>query len=446
MKFEELGINPRLVQKARAMGFEDLTPIQEKCISQIHMGKDIVGQAETGSGKTVAFALPILDRISPGKGLQVLVLTPTRELCLQVTDVFKDFGQQLNIRAISVYGGVGIEPQMSALRTADIVVGTPGRILDHIGRGTIDFRSVRFLVLDETDKMFEMGFIDDVEEIIRHVPGKRQTLMFSATIADELHRILKRHLNDPVIVETQAFVDVNKLHQVYYDIHYQMDKFSLLVHLLKNSTPGLAIVFCATREESDIVARNLVRQGVNASAIHGGMSQNKREESLDALKNETTDVLVATDVAARGLDIKNVSHVYNYDVPKTAREYVHRIGRTARAGEEGDAVTLLASRDHDNFRRILREEGMNIERAEIPHFQSLPFDRGFDRRGGGFRGRGDSSGFRGRGRPGGYQRGSQGSGRGGSDSGGGHYRGGSRPARDGRHSERGSQHSRGRFR
>jgi ATP-dependent RNA helicase DeaD len=237
---------------------------------------------------------------------------------------------------------VGIGPQIKNLRTSEIVVGTPGRILDHLMRKTLDLRNVQFLVIDETDKMFEMGFIDDVEKIVRHVPMKRQTLMFSATISNDINRLVNKHLNNPLVVKTQSFVDKSKLKQVYYDIFQRNEKFSILVHLLKNDTSGLTIVFCATRRESDDVARNQRRQGINVSAIHGGMSQSRREQSLDTLKNQRTEVLVATDVAARGLDVKNITHIYNYDVPKTPIDYIHRIGRTARAGADGVAITLLS--------------------------------------------------------------------------------------------------------
>ena len=378
MKFEELTLHKKLIDKTYEQGFEELTQIQEKCLPEIIKGKDVVGQAETGSGKTLAFCLPILDGVILGAGLQTVVLTPTRELCVQVTDVFKDFGKILGIKTTSVYGGISIEPQIKKIRTSEIVVGTPGRMLDHLRRRTLDFRNVRFLVLDETDKMLEMGFIDDVEKIIYHVPKKRQTLMFSATILGNIHRLMNKHLSNPIVIKTKSQVDNSKLHQVYYDIHQQNDKFSLLVHLLKNDTSGLAIVFCATRVESDVVARNLRHHGINASAIHGGMSQNKRTQSLDALKNQRTDVLVATDVAARGLDIKNVSHIYNYDVPKTSIEYIHRIGRTARAGENGAAITLLTGSDHENFRRVQSNKELNIERADIPEFKKVSFSRKID--------------------------------------------------------------------
>ena len=245
---------------------------------------------------------------------------------------------------------------------------------------TIDLKNIRFLVLDETDKMLEMGFIEDVEKIIYNTPRDRQTLMFSATISEDVYRIARKHLKNSLIFRTKPFVDTDKLNQKYYDIYNQNDKFSLLVHLLKSSTPGLAIVFCATRKETDIVAKNLRRQGVNASEIHGGMNQNKRLKSLDSLKRQKADVLVATDVAARGLDIKDVSHVYNYDVPSTPKEYIHRVGRTARAGKNGDAVTLLTSRDHDNFRRVQSDKKLRIEQADFPPFKKVAFFREYNRR------------------------------------------------------------------
>jgi ATP-dependent RNA helicase DeaD len=380
MNFERLNIDTKLKNKINEFGFNDLTSIQEKCIPEILKGKDVVGQAETGSGKTLAFCLPILDMINPDSGLQVLILTPTRELCIQVTDVFEDFGRNLKIKASGIYGGVNIEPQIRNIVKSNIIVATPGRLLDHINRKTIDLKNIRFLVLDETDKMLEMGFIDDVERIIFNIPRKRQTMMFSATISEEVYRVAKKHLVNPLMFRTKPFVDTNKLNQQYYDIFNHNHKFSLLVHLLRTSTKGLAIVFCATRIETEIVAKNLRRQDINASAIHGGMNQNKRLRSLDSLKHQKTDVLVATDVAARGLDIKNVTHVYNYDVPKTPKEYIHRIGRTARAGENGDAVTLLTKKDHENFRNVQSDEKLVIKQADFPKFNKVPFFRGYNRK------------------------------------------------------------------
>lgn len=386
MKCDQLIIHPKLRAKLQEQDFKDLTVIQEKCIPEILKGNDVVGQAETGSGKTLAFCLPILHKILPGNGLQALILTPTRELCIQVTDVFREFGKSLGIRITSVYGGVSIDPQIRDIRSSDIVIGTPGRLLDHLRRRTINFDAITILVLDETDKMFEMGFIDDVEEIIRYIPRQRQLLMFSATISDEVYRLARKHLRHAVIIKTRSYVDHRKLKQIYYDIYEQNQKFSLLVHLLKSNTDGLSIVFCGTRRESDAVAKNLARQGIHASAIHGGMKQQKRSHSLDELKTQRTKVLVATDVAARGLDIKNVTNIYNYDVPKTPTEYVHRIGRTARAGANGAAITLLTERDHDNFRRVQSNDDFPIERVEIPEFRKVPFLRRFEPRHHSYRG------------------------------------------------------------
>lgn len=386
MKCDQLPIHTKLLAKLQEQQFKELTSIQEKCIPEILKGHDVVGQAETGSGKTLAFCLPILNTIRPGQGLQALVLTPTRELCIQVTDVFRDYGKALGIRTTSVYGGVGIGPQIHNIRSSDVVIATPGRMLDHLRRRTIDLRGIKILVLDETDKMFEMGFIDDVEDIIRQIPSQRQLLLFSATVSEDVHRLSRRHLKNPVIIKTKSYVDHSKLKQVYYDIYEQNQKFSLLVHLLNKNTDGLSIVFCGTRRESDAVSKNLARQGIHASAIHGGMRQQKRSSSLDALKTQKTRVLVATDVAARGLDIKNVTHIYNYDVPKTPTEYVHRIGRTARAGANGAAITLLTERDHDNFRRVQSNDELTIERADIPDFRKVPFMRRFEPRHHSFRG------------------------------------------------------------
>ena len=383
MDISELKLNPNLIKAIQELGFTEPTEIQEKCIPAILEGKDIFGQSETGSGKTAAFGLPILEHIKNGKGIQALILTPTRELCVQVTDALSCFGKFLHTKVTSVYGGVGIEPQVTAIKKADIVVGTPGRIIDHINRRTISFENVKFLVLDEADKMFEMGFIDAVEEILRYVPKERQTLLFSATLSSSVHHIVKKHLKSPLIIKTQEHVDKSFLKQVYFNIKYY-EKFSLLVHLIKKNESGLSLVFCATRREVDSLTKNLKYQHIRAMAIHGGLTQNKRQYALDELKKENIQVLVATDVAGRGLDIKNVSHVYNYDVPKTSEEYVHRIGRTARAGTKGQAVTLLSEKDYQNFDNILRNRKIEIIKEELPQFLRVPFVKHQIARGRGF--------------------------------------------------------------
>ena len=381
MKFEELNINQTIIKQLKKQGFSKLTPIQEKCIPTLLDGIDIVAQAETGSGKTLAFVLPILERINLKNKLQVLVLTPTRELCLQVTNVFKEIGTPLGDKVTSIYGGVPIDPQIRNIRDSNIIVATPGRLKDHLHRKTINLGNIKFLVIDETDKMFEMGFIDDIEQIISILPSDRQTLLFSATINKDIPQIAGKHLRNPVFVKTNPLVETNKLKQIYYDLHRVDEKFSLLLHLLKNATNGLAIVFCSTRKRTDIVAENLKLQGVNVSAIHGGMSQNKRQKSLEKLRKQKIDVLVATDVAARGLDIQNVTHVYNYDVPKTSKDYIHRIGRTARAGAKGDAITILTQPDHENFRNVQSDKTLEIKCEETPHFNKVPFIMKHENRG-----------------------------------------------------------------
>ncbi len=383
MKLEELNLNHSLIKAVKEMGYEEPTEIQEKCIPVILEGKDIFGQSKTGSGKTAAFGLPILEKIKPGNGIQALILTPTRELCVQVTEALNDFGKYLNAKATSIYGGVSIEPQIRDIKKADIVVGTPGRVQDHLDRKTVSFQNIKFLVLDEADRMFDMGFVIAVEKILTHTPKDKQTLLFSATISQNVNHILKKHLKDPIIVGRAEHVDPTKLKQIYYNIKYY-EKFSLLVHLLKKETSRLALVFCATRREVDLLTRNLRKQGIRAMSIHGGLTQNKRQYALEQLKKEDIQVLVATDVAARGLDIPNISHVYNYDVPKTSEEYIHRIGRTARAGESGEAIILLIEKDYSNFDNVLSNRRIQIKKEEPPKYEKVYFERNTEQRRGSF--------------------------------------------------------------
>lgn len=367
MTFEKLNLNPLILKQVKREGFCELTKIQKKCMPEIKAGRDVVGHSVTGSGKTVAFSIPIIDSLKQRCGVQALVLTPTRELCVQVKDTFETFARPLNIRTAAIYGGAGMGGQVDELRRADIVVATPGRLLDHMRRKTISLSNVRFLVLDEVDRMFDMGFINDVRTIMGAVPKNRQTLLFSATIPRPVNELIHKYLKNPVLLKAETIVDKSLLRQTYYSLQNR-DKFSLLVHLLKKKEHGLAMIFCATRREVDRVARNLKATGIRCMAIHGGLAQNKRMHAIEALKKEQIEILVATDVAARGLDIKNVMHVFNYDVPKTSEEYIHRIGRTARAGKDGDAITLLAMRDYDNFRRVRSDRSLVIKEAPLPHF------------------------------------------------------------------------------
>lgn len=374
-----------LVEKAK---FTEPSEIQTKAIPLIMEGKDVIGGSATGSGKTFAFGAPIIDKIQPNQGLQALILTPTRELAEQITKVLYHFSEHKQLEVIPIYGGVSINPQISHLKYAEIVVGTPGRILDHLERKTINLSKVKILVLDEADRMFDMGFINDVEDIISHCPKERQTLMFSATINPDIDHLVKRHMKSPVSIEVENHVDPSLLKQVYYDVEKNV-KFSLLVHLLKKEQTGLVMVFCNTRHNTDFVADNLNKSGIDAMAIHGGLSQDKRNRIMEKFHAGRVYVLVCTDVAARGLDIKNVSHVYNYDAPKTSDEYIHRIGRTARAGKEGIAVSLISERDYDNFRHVLQDDSIKPEQVEVPQVEKIwieipkRFGRDRDNRGGG---------------------------------------------------------------
>jgi ATP-dependent RNA helicase DeaD len=404
-EFEELGLSKKLSGKIEVMGFKSPLDIQKKAIPIALTGKDLLGKSETGSGKTFAFALPILDKIVPNKKVQALVLTPTRELAEQVSSTFEKFSEDVGLEVSAVYGGVSINNQIKKIPYSDIIVGTPGRIIDHLNRKTLDLSNIKYLVLDEVDRMFDMGFYQDVEKIIKHCPEKRQNLFFSATISADIDYLVKRHTKDPVTVSTSSYVDPTKLEQVYYDVPGNM-KFSLLVHLLKNEDSNLVMVFCNTKRTADLIAKMLNKTGIDANAIHGDLSQNRRQKTLENFHSEKVGVLVCTDVAARGLDIKGVSHVYNYDLPSKSDDYIHRVGRTARAKKEGKAISILASRDYENFDRILRSNpNLNIKREDMPQIEIINVEmrsEGRESRGFGNRNRNDRRSFghddRGRGR------------------------------------------------
>ena len=369
MIFEKLGLSSNLLEAIKRIDITEPTQIQRESIPHILKGKDVVGESATGSGKTIAFGAGIVENCIPGKGLQALVLTPTRELAEQVMKVLRQLSRGL--RTISVYGGVSINPQMDQLRRADVVVATPGRLLDHLERRTIDLSRLKILVLDEADRMLDMGFIDDVERIIRACPRERQTLFFSATISPRIRDLANKHMNNPVNISATKMVDPDKLKQVYYDVDKNR-KLSLLVHLLQHDNSGLAMIFCNTRRTTDFVVRNLKANRIKAIAIHGGLSQNKRARTIDLFNKAKAGVLVCTDVAARGLHINNVSHVFNYEIPSDPKDYVHRIGRTARAGESGKVVNILCNYDHDNFARILDEyRSFDVANVKLPQLQRI---------------------------------------------------------------------------
>jgi ATP-dependent RNA helicase DeaD len=400
-RFKQLGMIQPIVRVIEEEGFKKPTEIQEKSVPLVVQGKDVIAGSATGSGKTLAFGAAIIQNCQTGAGIQALVLTPTRELCQQVSKSLVMFSKYKPLEVVSVYGGEAINPQIMRLRGADIVVGTPGRILDHLNRKTIFLKGVRTLVLDEADRMLDMGFIDDVEKIIKECPTDRQTLLFSATITYNVTQLSKRYMKDPKKVSAEVYVDASKLSQVYYDVD-DREKFSLLVDLLKNEKADLVMVFCNTRHNTDFVAKNLKINGIRAMAIHGGFTQDKRNRAMDEFHSKSVNVLVCTDVAARGLDIKGVSHVYNFDIPKDSKDYVHRIGRTARAGEIGFVVNILTRRDWDNFTKIIKNNNLDVDREEmydVPRakigWKEPPRNRDFRGRPGGFRRSGPQ-----RGRPG----------------------------------------------
>ena len=411
-------LQPELKKAFEEMGFSEMTEIQVKTIPLIQQRKDVIGQSQTGSGKTAAFGFPILEKVVHNNGLQSLILVPTRELCEQVTTEMRKFAKHKRMNINAIYGGVSINPQFSILRNVDIVVGTPGRILDHLERGTINLSKVKILVLDEADKMFDMGFVEDVHKIISQTPRDRQTLLFSATISKQVHEIVRNYMKNPEKIKTQEYVEESKMAQYFYSVG-QRDKFSLLVHILKNEKSSLTLIFCATRNRVDVISKNLYKNGIQALSLHGGLSQNRRKQSIDAFHAGKVDVLVASDVAARGLDIKNVSHVINYDSPKTSKEYIHRIGRTARAGEKGKVISLIAEQDHENFRSVLSDRSIVVEQLKLPDFERVPFVAHSERSSfghsggrGGYRGRSGGRSSYGRERRGSYhsREGSQSSG------------------------------------
>ena len=369
-QFRKLGISDLVLKVIQEENFREPTEIQRRTIPLVLEGRDVIAGSATGSGKTLIFGSGIIQNSERGRGIQSLILTPTRELAEQVTRALSKFSAYKPLRITAVYGGVAIDPQIERLKTADVVVGTPGRVLDHISRRTIDLGKVKILVLDEADRMLDMGFIEDVQKIIRICPRNRQTLLFSATITMDVADLAQKYMINPVRISIENYVDSSKLRQVYYDVPDNL-KFSLLVHLLKHEGGGLVMVFCNTRRYVDFIAENLKRAGVDATATHGGLTQDRRNRVMERFHSNKVYVLVCTDVAARGLDINGVSHVYNYDIPKDSKQYIHRIGRTARAGKHGKAISILSSRDYDNFRRVLRDSELDVEKEEVPYIKRI---------------------------------------------------------------------------
>ena len=368
--FAELGLAAPLLDAIRDAGYERPTPIQRDAIPVAMRGRDLIGLAQTGTGKTASFTLPILHRLIGGpRRTRVLILTPTRELCLQVEESFQKYSKYSPVSAIPVFGGVGYEPQEKALRSGvDAVVATPGRLIDHMDKGNVDFTYLETLVLDEADRMLDMGFAPQLNRIVEQIPRYRQTLLFSATMPPEVEALSRKYLRKPVVVQVgkRSSAASSVTHAVYPVPRVR--KHQLLVHLLSGADHESVLVFTRTKSGADRVVRELVKAGIDAGAMHADKSQQQRMQALDDFKSGKLRVLVATDIAQRGLDVSGISHVINYDVPQQAEDYVHRIGRTGRAAATGDAYTFMSAEEIGMVRTIERVLGQEIPRISVPGF------------------------------------------------------------------------------
>lgn len=355
MKFSELGLNDELLKAIKRSGFEEATPIQEQTIPLALAGKDVIGQAQTGTGKTAAFALPILQNLDKhNKTIQALIIEPTRELAIQTQEELFRLGRDEKARVQVVYGGADIGRQIRSLKNhvPAILVGTPGRLLDHLKRKTINLEGVNTIVLDEADEMLDMGFIQDIESILSYVKNRSQTLLFSATMPKPILRISEKFMHDPEIVRIKTKELTADLIDQYYVRCKDAEKFNIMCRLIDVESPDLAVIFVRTKRRVDEVTRGLQARGYNAAGIHGDLSQARRISVLKRFRAGKLDILVATDVAARGLDISGVTHVYNYDIPQDPDSYVHRIGRTGRAGQNGSSITFVTPNELGYMRTI----------------------------------------------------------------------------------------------
>lgn len=366
--FNELGLSAQVVRAISDLGFEEATPIQEKTIPLALEGHDIIGQAQTGTGKTAAFGIPVIEKIdTDNPAIQALIMAPTRELAIQVAEEIGKLGSNSGVKVLPVYGGQEISRQIRALKNRpQVIIGTPGRLLDHIRRKTIRLQNVSMVVLDEADEMLDMGFVEDIETILTEIPEDRQTLFFSATMPPQIRRLTEKFLRDPKHVAIQAKeLTVPNISQYYIELH-ERQKFDVLCRLLDTDSPELAIVFGRTKRRVDELNDALNKRGYMAEGIHGDLSQRQRDVAMRKFREGQLEVLVATDVAARGLDVSGVTHVYNFDVPQDPESYVHRIGRTGRAGKTGSAVTFVTSRETEHRKVIEQLTKRKMDRRQIP--------------------------------------------------------------------------------
>jgi ATP-dependent RNA helicase DeaD len=373
LDFASLGLKGDLLSTLTALGYEEPTPIQAASIPLLVGGSDMLGQAATGTGKTAAFALPILERLDPhrqDKEPSALVLVPTRELALQVSQAFASYGKSVGVRLVAIYGGAPARQQIEALRRGvDVVIATPGRALDLCDRGSLKLGHVKTVVLDEADEMLEMGFIEDIETILAKTPESRQTVLFSATMPKRIDKLASKHLRNPervaIAAPAKSADDVPRVRQAAFVVK-RLDKPAAVMRILDAEDPTAAIIFCRTRGEVDSLAQALAARGYQAEALHGGLTQDQRDRVMNRLRNKTIDLLVATDVAARGLDVDHLSHVVNYDLPSSPEVYVHRIGRVGRAGREGVALSLMEPRERRMLAAIEKLIGAPIPIEKVP--------------------------------------------------------------------------------
>ncbi len=372
-KFEEFEISNSLQKAIKEMGFEAPSPIQEKVIPEILKKHDVIGQAQTGTGKTAAFGIPLINDVnSKQKHIQALILTPTRELAIQVAGEFQKLSKHTKVQTLPVYGGQSIGHQIKTLkRGVQVVVGTPGRILDHVNRGTIKLDRINTLVLDEADEMLDMGFIDDIEKILKNANEERQTLLFSATMPPAIRKLSNKYMTKPEHVTIdKGEVAAPSIEQVYYKV-LEKNKLESLTRIIDSETLDLGIIFCRTKKGVAELTESLQARGYMADGLHGDLTQSQRDVVMKKFRKSTIEFLVATDVAARGIDVQNVTHVINYDIPQDPESYVHRIGRTGRAGREGIAITLVTPREMKHLRSIEREIKNPIPARGIPSIEEV---------------------------------------------------------------------------
>jgi len=369
LNFETFDFHPSVAAGVAAAGYKTPTPIQARAIPQVFKGRDLMGLAQTGTGKTAAFVLPILNRLVEAKHVSVsaLIIAPTRELAEQTHEAIETLGRKTRIKSVTVYGGVGINPQIQKLKQADIVVACPGRLLDHIGRSSIDLSQLEVLVIDEADQMFDMGFMPDIRRILKHLPRKHQTLLFSATMPPEIRRLAGDVLQDPATVQVGITAPAETVNHALYPVAQHL-KTALLLKLLGNSDAKSVLVFTRTKHRAKNLGRKLVSAGYRSTSLQGNLSQSRRQEALNGFRDGTFQILVATDIAARGIDVTRISHVINYDIPSTPEAYIHRIGRTGRATRSGKAFTFITGEDKDMVNAINRIIGSEIEQRTLSTF------------------------------------------------------------------------------